>query len=247
MKEWIIERFNNCVRGLRPNLNGFNNNHDGAGGHWLETQMGIPHNANNNADLFGYEMKNQTTSGKTTFGDWSADYYIFKDTDYGITKNEFIRIFGKYNNQKNRYSWSGEPCPRINQYSTFGQKYYVDNNNNIIVIYSYEFDQRENKAQIIPINMQIENLIIAQWNANSIQQKLERKFNQNGWFKCTKDHDGVYNQIHFGSPINFAIWIELVRNGTVFFDSGMYEGNNRLYSQWRALNTFWDSLIIDTY
>lgn len=31
------------------------------------------------------------------------------------------------------------------------------------------------------------------------------------------------------------------------FDSGMYEGNPRPYSQWRANNNLWDSLIIESY
>ena len=39
----------------------------------------------------------------------------------------------------------------------------------------------------------------------------------------------------------------LVIQGIVFFDSGMYEGNPRPYSQWRANNNLWDSLIIESY
>ena len=76
--------------------------------------MGIEINNRTEADLFGYEMKNQTTSGKTTFGDWSADYYIFKNSKYfysednRINRDQFMEIFGTYKPDKRRCSWSGE-------------------------------------------------------------------------------------------------------------------------------------------
>ena len=35
--------------------------------------------------------------------------------------------------------------------------------------------------------------------------------------------------------------------GTLFFDSGMYQGNVRPYSQWRATTGFWHSLITDSH
>ena len=76
-KKIIIERFNQNVKGKIPDTANNNQRHDGKEGHWLETQMEIAHNGDNEPDLLGYEMKNQTTSGKITFGDWSADEYIF--------------------------------------------------------------------------------------------------------------------------------------------------------------------------
>ena len=68
----IIELFKKNVYGRLPDTNSFNQRHDGKDGHWLERQMGITANANNEPDLYGYEMKNSTGS-KTTFGDWSAN------------------------------------------------------------------------------------------------------------------------------------------------------------------------------
>ena len=47
--------------------------------------------------------------------------------------------------------------------------------------------------------------------------------------------------------MNYDEWLELVKTGIVFFDSGMYQGNKRPYSQWRANNNFWNSLIEETY
>lgn len=243
----IIRRFDENVRGKRADSSMANSRHDGKDGHWLERQMGISANRDNNPDLFGYEMKNQTTS-KTTFGDWSANYYIYKDKSTGINRNDFLTIFGKPNMDKGgRYSWSGEPCPKINRVNRFGQTLVVDNKSNIIVLYYFSKDARVNKEDIVPLRFQLEDLILAQWNENSIRQKLERKFNQKGWFKCLKDHNGVYLSIIFGNPIDFENWIALVKTGDVFFDSGMYQGNPRNYSQWRANNGFWDSLITSRY
>lgn len=47
--------------------------------------------------------------------------------------------------------------------------------------------------------------------------------------------------------MTYENWINLVLKGIVFFDSGMYQGNKRPYSQWRAGNKFWDSLVVDSY
>lgn len=128
-KEQIIDLFRKNVKGKRPNVEGRNERHDGRKGHWLEQQFGITANADNEADLLGYELKNETTS-KTTFGDWSANMYVFTNPRYsslfqGTTKYEkqdsFVKIFGKPNAAKGgRCSWSGSPCPKIGSYNDFG-------------------------------------------------------------------------------------------------------------------------------
>lgn len=246
-KQKIIQRFNRNVRGKKPDLSKYTARHDGKEGHWLEGLMGVKPNADNRPDLYGYEMKN-FTSMKTTFGDWSADEYIFKDKNYGITRDDFLQIFGKPNvNKKGRFSWSGEPCPTIKKYNFFGQRLFVDQDKNIIAKYSYSEDQRPDKQKIVPKIMQKEDLIIAFWNASSMKKKVENKFNVKGWFKCLKNADGVYEEIVFGDPITFDKWIEGVESGDIFFDSGMYQGNFRPYSQWRAINNYWDTLIVSRY
>lgn len=75
----IIHTFYQSVYGKTANIQGANPRHAGSRGHWLETQMGLTPNGNNAPDLYGYEMKNATTS-KTTFGDWSANYYNLSST-----------------------------------------------------------------------------------------------------------------------------------------------------------------------
>ena len=103
-KELIIELFKKNVKGKIPNVEGKNERHDGRRGHWLEQRFGIAANADNEADLWGYELKNETTS-KTTFGDWSANIYVFTSSRYselfdGESKHEkqdsFVKIFGKF-------------------------------------------------------------------------------------------------------------------------------------------------------
>ena len=244
----IIELFRVNVYGKKPEVGNFNQKHDGKGGHWLEKQMGIVPNANNEPDLYGYEMKNSTGS-KTTFGDWSANYYIFSDKKNNIDRTRFMEIFGKPNEKKGgRFSWSGSSIPNFNSPSTYnGSEMLFDDERNIIIVYNYSKDPRTNKSNIVPIEFQKDGVLLARWDRNNLKDKLTKKFGQHGWFKCNKDKDGVYNQIAFGEPMNFENWIKLVEEGVVFFDSGMYVGNPRNYSQWRANNNHWESLITRTY
>ena len=246
-KKKIIDLFNKKVKGKKPNTTSSNQSHDGKGGHWLETQMGIVHNGKNAPDIYGFEMKNHTST-KTSFGDWSPNIAIWKGKDKLIDRNTFLHIFGAPNIEKeNRYSWSGKPCPKVDSFNTFGQKLVVDKKENINVVYSFLKDKRKNKTKIVPKKFQKDNIIIAIWGKEFMKLKVERKFNSLGWFKCLQDKNGVYYQIVFGDPINFNTWIKGVKKGLIFFDSGMYEGNPRPYSQWRANNKYWESLITSTY
>ena len=264
-KEKLVEIFRSQIKGKTPDTNGMNERHDGKKGHWLEAQFGIGHNADNYADILGYELKNETTS-KTTFGDWSANEYIYNDSNYISIFNEktsikrrdiFLSIFGKSNQEKNgRYSWSGEPCPKISIFNKFGQRLIINDRNDIIAEYCFSKDQREDKANIVPPLLQKENIVLAKWYGNSVpfgkkgkclKSKLEDKFNDKGWFTCKTDSEGRYDRICFGKPMIFDNWLKLVREGIVFFDSGMYQGNPRPYSQWRANNSYWDSLIDEEF
>lgn len=250
----IVKLFFSKVKGKKPDVSNQNQRHDGKHGHWLETQMGIIHNSKNDPDIFGYEMKNNTTN-KTTFGDWSADYYIFNDENYFskdsrmINRDKFMKIFGCPNPKRDgRYSWSGACIPKINKFNNFGQTLIVDKNNNILITYSYSKDMRLDKNKNVPINLRKDDLILARWDMKSIKAKLERKFNKLGWFKCEINKiTGEYESIVFGGPMKYSSWIRGVKNGDVFFDSGMYQNNSRNYSQWRANNKYWDSLIIARY
>lgn len=247
----IVGIFVENVKGKKPDLSVSNQKHDGKAGHWLETQMGIAHNGNNEPDLLGFEMKNNT-SAKTTFGDWSANYYIFnKASDYDLTRHDFMCAFGKYNVDKDRYSWSGQPFPKFGVYNNWGQIMTITPIGDIEIAYSYSKDLRSNKAELVPEALQIDGLVLARWDGDSIKVKVENKFNKLGWFKCVQDKNGVYSKIVFGKPIRYVDWLERVKEGIVYLDSGMYSDLNkpniRPYQGWRANNRFWDSLIVAVY
>ncbi|WP_141048341.1 LlaMI family restriction endonuclease [Aliarcobacter cryaerophilus] len=259
-KEKIVKLFIDNVKGNIADTSSSNQNHDGKTGHWLEKKMGITHNSDNKPDLFGYEMKNETTSGKISFGDWSADEYIFLhgrgknkinsiNENYQLTRKQFFEIFGKPNIEKNnRLSWSGTPCPKYYlEVTTFGQELKIDDDDNIIIVYHYSKDQRVNKNTIVPFELQNDNITIALWKKDILKRKLEDKFNQNGWFTVSTNRNGAYENIHFGEPMNYDSWIKLFKERQVFFDSGMYDGNMRPYSQWRATTGIWHSLITESF
>jgi hypothetical protein len=253
-KNKIIQLFNENIRGKIITKN--KSEHCGAIGHKLEKLMNIKPNSNNAPDIYGYEMKKN--SSKITFGDWSASEYIFNkekqlidklngESIKNIDKKVFMKIFGTPNkNKNNRLSWSGKCIPKYNQWNDCGQKLIVDDKDNISIIYSYDKDKRETKE--ILCNYTDKKIItIAIWKKNKMRKHVNSKYNQKGFFICKTDKDGIYNKICFGCPITFEIFIKNIKDGIIYFDSGMYDGNSRLYSQWRASSKFWNKLIIEEY
>ena len=223
-------------------------NHCGSEGHFLEKLMGIQANSKNEPDIHGYEMKKY--SSKITFGDWSAEEYIFKpgtllaSQQIKISRPEFIKTFGTQNPKKhNRYSWSGTCIPSYNVWNDYGQIMTTDSRNNLYIVYKSQFDKYlDSKPEWCK---EIQDCILAYWSHEKIKKHVENKFCNNGFFVCKKNNDGVYDRIAFGKKINFDVWIENLKNGTIFFDSGMYNGNKRNYSIFRAKKHFWDSLILE--
>lgn len=251
-KEKLIKLFFEKVYGKKYQENGLKNlRHDGREGHWLEEQLSIKANGNTAPDILGYELKKETSS-KTTFGDWSPDKKIWGrnfelEPDLTvINRNDFLKIFGQPNLEKNgRCSWSGKPAPKINKFNDFGQKLHIDESGNIQVIYSYIHDNRYNKSEITPRQFQDKTYVIAQWSAHKLKQKLLSKFGQKGWVKAHKNSNGYYTHLAFGEPLTYKSWLQDIRNGIVFFDPGMYQGNSRPYCQWRSINKDWDSNTVE--
>lgn len=249
-KQNIIDLFMNNVKNQSILID---KKHCGSEGHWLENKMGIKHNCYNKPDLFGYEMKKN--SPKITFGDFRATEYIFSkrrnilndvnnwSEDIKFDRTDFFRYFGHKIN--NRYSWSGCCVPKYNKWNKFGQILLLSKDNDLCIIYSYEKDKREEKSEY-PKFLQT-NLMIAIWLKNKLERHINNKFNQQGFFICQKIGK-TYQQICFGKPFNFEYFISKLQSRIIIFDSGMYEGNSRYYSQFRSSATnFWNQLITEIY
>jgi hypothetical protein len=254
--EQIIALFRNNVKGIPICLEGHNMKHCGKEGHWLETKMGITHNARNEPDIYGYEMKK--SSAKTTLGDFSASEYAFSGKnkrnainllnqwtdEIRLSRSEFIRAFGNPNPLKNnRYSWSGSCVPTYNEWSPNGQILTVSETNDLVIRYSFSKDTRITKPEQAFLHH--ENVVIALWKSEKMRPHIENKFNKKGFFQCKKIGD-TYEKICFGRSFGFEYFIECIKNKKIIFDSGMYEGNNRNYSQFRG-TYFWDELITEEY
>lgn len=253
-KNKIIELFTNNIKGKDIILT---TNHFGSEGHWLESQLDIKHNCNNAPDILGYEMKKE--SSKISFGDFSANEYLFSknkpfieeinnwETDkYKMKRDDFIKYFGTPNPKKhNRYSWSGKCVPNYGIWNSCGQKLIFNDKLDLLAIYSYEEDKRECK-ETLPDYLKNE-IVIAIWKKEKLENHINNKFNKNGFFICKKINN-VYQKICFGKPFNFIHFVENVKNKKIIFDSGMYRGNTRNYSQFRSNgHSFWDNLIIEEY
>ena len=169
----------------------------------------------------------------------TASCYIFNI--YPMTRDQFIKIFGNLNKLKNRYSWSGSCVPKYEKYNKCGQKLIIINNN-LIAVYSYSKDQRARKSEF-PDFIKAENLVIAYWTKEKIKKIINNKFAQKGFFICEKEN-GIYNDISFGRSFDYKEFLEGIKSGIIIFDSGMYQGNKRNYSLFRASRkNFWNNLI----
>jgi hypothetical protein len=250
VRSLIEERFEKYVKGLAPDLTGYNKGHDGAEGDWLTKQMGLTVNDKNEPDFMGYEMKKD--SPKTTFGDWSPDLALYLSPEKGskaeLGRSEFLKIFGtpkvhKEVRKNGRYSWSGEVFPTVRGFNKFGQVMRVEKSGGITAYYSYAEDRRVDKSRVVPLKFQANGVVLAHWTEKRMRLRLERKFNQFGWFKCIKDSDGRYSELQFGRPINYETFLGMVTTGDIFCDCGMYDGNPRPYMNWRANSKIWDSLV----
>lgn len=242
--EAIVRLFERKVKGKAPVVKK-GSIHDGEAGHWLEKRFGIKPNGNNAPDLHGFELKSASKQ-KTTFGDWSADKYIFDPKTGQCSRNDFFRFFGAPNAQ-GRFSWSGSPAPKVGKWNSFGQRLILDDEGSVYAVYRFDRDSREDKSSILPNEMKTGELALAIWESKTLKKRVEDKFGNYGWFKCLLDDQGIYDEIVFGAPITFEGWIKDVRLGKIYLDSGMKEDNPRPYSSWRADNRYWDNLIVSRY
>jgi hypothetical protein len=240
-KQHILTLFNNHVRDVEICVEGQNINHCGKEGHWLETKMGIKHNAKNEPDINGYEMK--TGDKVTTFIDKAPDT-IYLNGDKLTIRNKKLKeeYWKKYASIKesDKATIGGW---RIDQFNYSGQKLCVDEKNNIFVVYDYSQDKRENKECLLDLNK--ETHIIMQWNADTLKSAIENKFNQKGFFKCVKENN-KFVKICFGRSITFDFWIDQVKKGIIYHD-GYSKVNGRGRHVFRAANKFWNELITEEY
>lgn len=257
VKKRIIDIFRRNVKGKKIELDGYDNKYCGKEGHWLEHNMGIIPNSKNEPDLFGYEMKKY--SCKVTLGDFAASEYVFSKKreylnkinswtdEHKMTRNEFIRCFGNPNPEKNnRYSWSGNSIPKYDTWNTNGQTMVFNDNQELVIYYSFSKDERISKHSL-PSFLHADNIMIAYWKYEKMKMNIERKFNHNGFFVCKKVN-GIYNKICFGKKFDYEHFVECFKHKKIIFDSGMYEGNNRPYSMFRANSSeFWNDLIVEEF
>ena len=255
-KQIIIDLFKTNIKDREIIIK--NNRHCGSEGQWLEKQMGIKSNSINKPDILGYEMKKY--SNKITFGDFSASEYLFTKNKKNIEKlnnwskdvnifsrRDFIRYFGTPNPLKNnRYSWSGKCVPVYGKWNSCGQIMKFNDNLDLQIIYSFNKDLRNIKYSY-PEVLKKNNIVIAIWEKNKLEKHIDNKFNKNGFFICKKNGDR-YEKICFGEPFSYTLFVYNIKNGNIIFDSGMYEGNMRNYSQFRSsASNFWNNLITEEY
>ena len=241
-KQKIINLFNKNVKGKKPELDKYDQAHNGKEGHWLEELMGIKHNASNTPDLLGYEMKK--ISKKISFGDWTPDIdklgndMIEKWWANDEVKKPFMEKYGSQNKDKNnRYSWA--VIIKANIYNKHGQKLYIDENNNVFVVYNKIYDKIYGMRTTKEIGDG--DIKLFGWSNKLLKKRVEQKFAVNGYFVCTKNKNGHYEGIKFGECLYYDEWLNAVKSCNIYFDSGTHIGNSRAYMQWRADEKWWNN------
>jgi len=114
--------------------------------------------------------------------------------------------------------------------------------------YSYSQDKRDTRENLPEYLKTSGKILYAIWLSSKLKCQINRKFNNKGFFICKKDKKGEYTKIVFGRPFDFDEFIKNIKDNKIIFDSGMYDGNTRNYSHFRApSNGFWNSLIVEEY
>jgi len=246
-KRQIIQLWDQGVKGKQLDTSSKNEEHCGKEGHCLEEAMGFKPNGKNEPDILGFEMKCDTKTGVTTFIDKEPDYFQIKGEKFtGISKkcnvdkreqlwNNMYRQGTRKKDEKRIGGWN------INKYDVDGQKMIVTDDNGLEVIYNYNHDTREYKDKCLDDYYKNgEDHIICKWEKKTLEEFINRKFNQKGFFICNKE------KICFGKQISFEMWIQGVKDGIIYYD-GYSKINGRWRGGFRAKNDYWHSLIIEEY
>jgi hypothetical protein len=241
--------FNTKLKGIKPD---YVKNHCGSEGHFIEKMLTIKHNSINEPDYKGWEIKKK--SKKISLGDWSASHYLYKQNNFmknfnnipiNISRNDYMKYFGNYTIKKQRYSWSGNCVPNYNQWNYNGTTIFIDKNNNIYIVYSNKMDKRT--IYLPKLFTKQKYIILQYWKKECLKKFIENKFNKNGFVLFEKNNNNEYSKMLIGKTINFESFIELFKNKKIIFDSGMFQGNSRNYSQFRSTYKMFEELIIEEY
>lgn len=157
-----------------------------------------------------------------------------------------------------RYSWSGKCAPKYyNKWSECGQILLMNETNDLCIFYCFDKDLRENRADIIPKSIQTQpttNYLVVIWFRAKLESNINNKFNKNGIIIAErkrqegkgKSSHATFNRLRVGKPFDYEHFVHNLFSHRIYFDSGMYDGNNRPYSMFRCADTlFWNELLIN--
>jgi len=284
-RQKIIENFHKNILGKYPDKSELKLSHDGNLGHWLESNLGGSIDADGNADLDGFECKIE--SKKTTWGDWGANYRIFCDKSYKLFSKQYafenmwilVKALGiKRDTLKNGiyYSMSGADVPAyINDITNIGLSL-KESKGDISYIYNFSADQRVSKNEIVPNELQKDDLLINKWygtnksfnrfkenvisnnlpievkwdgsNASvSLEERIRRKFGIYGIVIGLSNESKGFYGLKFLKNISFDDWLNFFKNKNVFYDTALTTRNNRPYNQWRSKAQFMKTLEEEIY
>ena len=192
----------------------------GKEGHWLETLMGIKHNADNAPDIYGYDPLGKNKEDKDLY--WRT---------FERTNSKPMTIGG----------W------KLDKWDPDGQILKIDEQNNINIVYNYTIDKREDKMERVSgYYKDNKDHIIGTWKSSTLRKVIENKFNVNGFYICKKNKKKEYEKICFGKPFTFEYWIEQFKLYNIYYDG--YSGVSRRWRGcFRASMGWWNKHITEEH
>jgi len=207
--------------------------------------MGIKPNSKNCPDIYGFEQKKD--SSKITFIDKQTDEKYYKGLSLGKRpkkelKEKYWKTFERSNSTPNKIGgW------KLNKWDNDGQCLKLDCEYNILIVYNYMKDKRiDKKTRVDEYYKNTKDHVIGIWKSHTLKECIERKFNQNGFYICSKNKLGEYDKICFGQKITFDYWIQEFKRGNIYYD-GYSSLNGRWRGMFRASKKWWRQIITAEY
>lgn len=190
----------------------------GCCGHQLELLFGLKPNNKNQSDFINFELKQY--SSKITFGDWKGSFLF--EVDLEISRLDFLKKFGTYNNTKKKYYFVKPAIPTFPCISLKG--------------YFWEIIETELKLQSNVQNLvNKKNISLCVWNLKQLEIKFMNKFSGN--ILLAKKKKGVHKSLIVINKLEWFLFLKLFKKGIIYLDPCLSSSCARNRSLFRVQTT----------
>ena len=181
----------------------------GCCGHQLEVLFGLKPNNKNRSDFANYELKKY--SSKITFGDWKGSFLF--ESDLKTSRLDFLKMFGSYNMNKEKYYFVKPAIPTFPCISSKG--------------FFWEITEVELKLQsnILLKDSDQKTISLCVWNLKQLEIKFTNKFSGN--ILLAKPNKGVQKSLLIVNKLKWPLFLNLFQRGIIYLDPCLSSGCKR--------------------